>query len=94
MAREKRRGHGEGAIFQRQDGRWVARIALPNGKRKDYYTKSRRDAAAKLRSALKALDDGLTLETGRQTVAAYLERWLAASVKPYPPNSFGKAIFR
>jgi integrase len=82
MAKEKRRGHGEGAIFQRQDGRWVARIVLPNGKRKDYYTKSRRDAAARLRSALKALDDGLTLETGRQTVATYLEKWLTASVKP------------
>ena len=70
MAKEKRRGHGEGAIFQRQDGRWVARIVLPNGKRKDYYTKTRKDAAAKLRGAQKALDDGLTLETGRQTVAA------------------------
>jgi integrase len=82
MAKEKRRGHGEGAIFQRQDGRWVARIVLPNGKRKDYYTKTRKDAAARLRSAQKALDDGLTLDTGRQTLAAYLTKWLSASVQP------------
>jgi integrase len=55
---------------------------LPNGKRKDYYTKTRKDAAARLRSAQKALDDGLTLDTGRQTLAAYLTKWLSASVQP------------
>src|SRR5215208_5604897 len=29
-----------------------------------------------------ALDDGLALDSGRQTVAAYLAQWLSASVKP------------
>jgi integrase len=82
MAKEKRRGHGEGAIFQRQDGRWVARVVVPGGKRKDYYTKTRKEATDKLRAAQRALDDGLTLETNRQTVATYLDQWLAASVKP------------
>jgi len=51
MAKEKRRGHGEGAIYQRADGRWVARVVLPDGKRKSYYTKTRRDASTKLREA-------------------------------------------
>src|SRR5215208_1758 len=81
-AKEKRRGHGEGAIFQRTDGRWVARLVLPNGKRKDIYAKTRKDAGSKLRAAQRAVDDGLTLDSGRQTVAAYLAKWLSAGVKP------------
>jgi hypothetical protein len=28
-----RRGHGEGSVFQRNDGRWAATISLENGKR-------------------------------------------------------------
>src|SRR5688572_4730914 len=82
MAKEKRRGHGEGAIFQRQDGRWVARLMLPTGKRKDMYAKTRKEAGDKLRVAQRARDDGLALDQSRETVAAYLNKWLSASVRP------------
>jgi hypothetical protein len=78
----KRRGHGEGAIFQRQDGRWVARIVLPNGKRNDQYAKTRKEATEKLRDAQRKVDDGLSLDPDRQTVGQFLSKWLAASVKP------------
>jgi integrase len=79
----KRRGHGEGAIFQRQsDDLWVARLALPNGKRKTLYAKTRKEAADKLREAQRAIDNGISLDTERMTVAAYLERWLEAGAKP------------
>jgi hypothetical protein len=37
QARRKKRGHGDGGIHQRADGRWEARLDLPNGKRKSYY---------------------------------------------------------
>jgi len=30
----KRRGHNEGSIQHRADGRWEARVSLPGGKRK------------------------------------------------------------
>lgn len=83
MAKEKRRGHGEGAIYQRKgDGRWVAAMILPSGKRKALYGKTRKEAADKLKHAVNDLDNGLDLEAGRQTVAQYLDKWLAASVKP------------
>ncbi len=72
--KERRRGHGEGAIFQRADGQWVARVTLPDGKRKTYYAKTRKDVTAKLRAAQKAVDDGLSLDTDRQSVAQYLDR--------------------
>ena len=82
MTSTKRRGHGEGSIFGRKDGLWVARVTLEGGKRKDFYAKSRREAAAKLKVAQKAVDDGLSLDSDKQTVAQFLEKWLSASVKP------------
>jgi integrase len=80
--KQRRRGHGEGAVFQRGDGLWVARLNDPNGKRKTLYAKTRKEAADKLRAAQKSVDDGLSLDTGRQTAAQFLDKWLAASVKP------------
>jgi integrase len=83
MAREKRRGNSEGAIYQRQsDGRWVAALSLPNGGRKSFYAKSRKEAVEKLKAAMKDLDDGRDLSPGRMTLAQYLDKWLSASVKP------------
>jgi integrase len=78
----KRRGHGEGSIKQRADGLWEARVSLEGGKRRSFYGKTRREAQDKLRVALRDLDAGLDLTTDRQTVTQFLEKWLAASVKP------------
>ena len=44
MAKPKQRGHGEGSIFQRKDGRWVAQITLEDGRRKPLYGKTRKEA--------------------------------------------------
>lgn len=49
--KQRRRGHGEGSIFQRKDGRWVAQIALEDGKKKLLYRKSKQEAIAALRKA-------------------------------------------
>jgi len=85
----KRRGHGEGSIKQRPDGRWEARISLPAGKRKSLYGKTRREVQDKLRAALRDVDAGLDLTAGRQTVGQFLDRWLADSVKPsVRPSTF------
>ena len=37
----KRRANHEGTIYKRQDGRWVASVVLPGGRRKSYYGKTR-----------------------------------------------------
>jgi integrase len=80
---QKRRGHGEGTIAQRKsDGRWVAALFLPNGRRKFLYAKTHKEAVEKLRAAQRGLDNGLDLDTGRLTVAQYLDKWLSASVQP------------
>lgn len=47
-----RRGHGEGSIYQRKDGRWAATITLEGQKRKTFYGKTRKEVQEKLRVAL------------------------------------------
>ena len=56
--------------------------SLEGGKRRSFYGKTRREAQDKLRAALRDIDAGLDLSADRQTVAQFLDKWLAASVKP------------
>lgn len=78
----KRRGHGEGLIRQRTDGRWESRVSLPTGKTKSLCGKTRKEVQDKLKEAIRDLDNGVDLAAGRQTLATYLGRWLAARGKP------------
>ena len=91
-----RRGHGEGTIYQRQDGRWVASIMLENRKRKEFYGKTRKEVQEKLKVALRELQQG-TLVTGpQQTVAQYLHEWLKVHKQVIRPRSYERyeAIIR
>jgi integrase len=76
----KRRGHGEGSIHQRPDGRWCATIDLGvvNGKRKRKYLygETRREVVEKLKATQFAQASGANLAAERLTVAQFLERWL------------------
>ena len=78
----KQRGHGEGSIYERKDGRWVASITLENRKRKYFYGETRKEVQEKLKVALHEQQQG-TLATGpQQTVKQYLEHWLEEVHKP------------
>lgn len=77
-----RRGHGEGSIRLRSDGRWESMPSLPNGSRKSFYGKTRKEVQDKLRVAKRALEDGLDVGTKDQSVAKYLEHWLEEIAKP------------
>jgi hypothetical protein len=81
-----KRGNSEGSITKRADGRWMARVSLPDGGRKSYYGKTRQEVSQKLLQAHKALSDGLPLAGERQTVQSFLELWLqntaAQNVRP------------
>lgn len=85
--RSGRRGHGEGSIYQRtSDGRWIATVELGwrNGKRarKTVSGKTRREAAEKQKKLLYDQQQGLPIQVERQTVAQFLDTWLADVVKP------------
>ena len=81
-----RRGKGEGAIYQRKDGRWTATITLEpkagKRRRRSFYGRSHAEVAKKLRYGLKKLDDNLPIPDDRQTVGAYLDAWLRDSAAP------------
>jgi integrase len=84
----KRRGHGEGGIYEREsDGKWCANVDLGwhNGKRKRkvVYGKTRREVADKLKKLQQEQAAGRAIISERQTVAEYLDRWLTTSVRPY-----------
>jgi integrase len=82
MAR-KRRGRGEGVIFQRGDGLWTASVSLgydAQGKRKPkvVYGATKKEVQNKLQTLYGTAGDP---EPARETVEQYLARWLAM-IKP------------
>jgi len=72
----KHRGHGEGTIYHRQDGRWAASITVESGKRKTFYGKSRKAVQEKLKGALHEQQQGTLVTTPQQTTKQFLEDWL------------------
>ncbi len=70
------RGHGEGSITQRKDGRWQAQISLEGGKRKTYYGKTKKEVREKLRLAINEQKKGTLVTAPNQTLESYLTYWL------------------
>jgi len=82
----KRRGNGEGSIFQRGDGRWTATINLgsdASGKRQrqTVYGLTRGEVAEKLTRLQNQKLDGNLRDTTKLKVAEYLDRWLRDSAR-------------
>ncbi|HVB59951.1 MAG TPA: site-specific integrase [Ktedonobacteraceae bacterium] len=78
----KRRGHGEGSIYRRKDGRWAASLTVAYGTRKYFYGATQKEVQEKLRQAQRELDQG-TLVTGpQQTVKQFLEQWVENTYQP------------
>jgi len=77
-----RRDNNEGGIGQRGDGRWEARVSLPDGKRRSFYGKTKDEARRKMKQALRDIDAGLPVVSDRQTVGEYLNTWVMAA-KPH-----------
>src|SRR5829696_4577670 len=71
----KRRGRGEGSIYRRKDGSWVAQYTAGD-KRRYIYGKTRKDVAARLSKAIGERDSGIVYDSENLKVAGYLDRWL------------------
>jgi len=87
----KKRGHKEGSIYQRKDGRWVAEILLgvdASGKRKVWrkYGKTRKEVADSIAEVLKEVRQGVLVEPSKQTLGEFLDSWMndvvQGSVRP------------
>ena len=80
-----RRGNGEGSVFRRRDGRFVAAITLGydgagRRQRKTAVASSKREANQRLAELQRAAEQGLALDD--PTVGEYLQRWLNESARP------------
>jgi hypothetical protein len=51
-----KRANGEGSIYERKDGRWVASITLENGKRKSVYGATKQEAVQAKQKLLNSED--------------------------------------
>ncbi len=87
----KRRGHGEGSITKRKDGRWHARIDLGwhGGKRqrKHIYGKTQAEVRRKLTQALRDKDRGRRIDTERMTLEQFAERWIESQKPRLQPKT-------
>lgn len=91
MARKKdsgHRGHGEGSITQRKDGRFQVMITLENGERKFYYAKSKKEAMEKLKQAQMEQKQGILITGPQQTLEQYLNEWLETHKRTIRPRSW------
>jgi hypothetical protein len=81
-----RRGHGEGSIFERKDGRWVAIVdyGYRDGKRhrKSIYGATRKEVSDELKRTLRSQQLGIPPESGRLTVGEWLTKWLETHKPP------------
>ncbi|OAT79306.1 site-specific integrase [Desulfotomaculum copahuensis] len=82
------RGHGEGTITKRSDGRWMAQASVGRNpetgklKRITKYFKTRKEAAAWLAQVSHEKATGSFVEPARVTLGEWLARWLDVYVKP------------
>lgn len=77
-----RRKYGDGSVFLRKDGRWVAQMKLEGSKNKQTYHKSEKEAEASLKKMQRELEQGLLAIGPQQTLKTYLEDWLENVMKP------------
>ena len=102
MPRRRKRGPGEGSIFKRKDGRWVAELFLgygPDGKKKvaRAYARTHADAKAKLLELMRQRENGLPVDgADKQTVRQYLTRWLddvaAMTLRPLSLRTYRNVV--
>ncbi len=64
----------EGSVYQRRDGRWVAKYKDARGTWRYIYRKTKAEARQALRQALKDRDEGIS--PNKITVSAFLDSWL------------------
>ena len=81
-----RRANGEGTLFRRKDGRWVAAVYMPTStgsrRRKFVYGRTREEARRKQTELLRQADRGIPIADHVWRVADYLPYWLDEIARP------------
>ena len=77
----KRRGHGEGSVRRRPDGRWEGRLRLPDGGRASAYGATRAEAVRELDRLRRRVALGRPLQTGALDACTFLGEWVEAVIR-------------
>lgn len=72
--------YGEGSVYQRKDGRWVA-VYHHEGKRREVYGKTEREAKCKRRERQDEIARGESGSRTRRTFGSEAQRWIDNSSK-------------
>jgi integrase len=83
----KRRGNNEGSMYQRPNGQWCAQVSI-EGRRLTKYAKTQKECREWLKETLAQVEDGLTVEGSKATLASYLKRWLETAKPTLHPNTW------
>jgi integrase len=78
----KRRARGEGTVYKRSDGLWVAQITLSNGKRKAKYSRKQSEVKDWLLERRRQITDGVLVDDKKITFGNFLEQWFEDIAKP------------
>lgn len=83
----KRRGNGEGSIYQRANGTWCATISVGytsdgQRKRRTLFGESKQDVQGKLAKVANGVAHQRDIEPQRIKLGQYLDRWLKDAAKP------------
>jgi hypothetical protein len=88
----KKRGSGEGSIFQLPDGRWRGTVSLGfrNGKRfrKSFEAPTMGAVQDKIATVRQNLRLGFNIAAERQTVAEFLAHWLQSITGDIGPATY------
>ena len=81
MAKRKQQGNGSGTVYPRRnkDGKitsYLGSYFAPDGKRRYVSAKTKTACRQELRRAMSDADEGFVFDAGKQSVGAYMVRWL------------------
>lgn len=93
MAAMAGRSYGEGSVYQRKDGRWVATFEAgwtPRGTRRrvTVTAKTKPDVLRRRRAKQRELDAGAGSGMGNATVKSWSEVWLATRERELRPKAY------
>src|SRR6266849_4887636 len=87
-----KRAHGEGSIYRSNNPArkraWVAAVTLENGKRRQTYHATRKEAVAANRKMLHEMEEGTLVTVRVQTMKAYFEQWMQAKRLSLKPGTY------
>ncbi len=84
-----RRDKGEGSIYQRANGRYVGEYTDVDGKRRYISGKTKPEVKAKLKEALKNVEEGIAPQN--ILFGDYLDQWLASTKDTVGPRTYQRA---